>query len=65
MYFLTSDIIRHLKEKREFKAYNLSKRNDYPLLKPFKETKDVLAPFINIHEEKPNIFILIVEGLGS
>ncbi|WP_242203841.1 LTA synthase family protein [Aestuariivivens insulae] len=63
--FLTQDIIKFQTEKRQLNAYNLSNRNDYPLLKPFNDTKDVLTPFFNIKEEKPNIVIIIVEGLGS
>lgn len=65
MYFLASDILKFQNEKRELSKLDLFNRNDYPFLKPFENTEDVLAPFFNIHEEKPNIVILIVEGLGS
>lgn len=64
-YFLASDILKFQKEQRELSKLNLFNRSDYPFLKPFKDTEDVLAPFFNIQEEKPNIVILIVEGLGS
>ncbi len=63
--YLTKDIIRYLKEQKQTRNYNLLERNDYPFLKPFSETKDVLSPFFNIQKEKPTIVILIVEGLGS
>ncbi|MBJ6367580.1 sulfatase-like hydrolase/transferase [Snuella sedimenti] len=63
--FLTHDIIKFQKEKRQLSAYNLSNRNDYPLLKPFSTSKDVLSPFFNVKEKKPNIVVVIVEGLGS
>ncbi|MGM5469425.1 sulfatase-like hydrolase/transferase [Flavobacteriaceae bacterium LMO-SS05] len=62
--FLTNDILKHQNEKRKLKAFT-NNRTDYPLLKPFSKTKDVLSPFFNIPVEKPNIVILIVEGLGS
>ena len=62
--FLTSDILIHQNEKRRLKTFAFH-RNDYPLLKPFGKTKDVLSPFFNSSEEKPNIVIVIVEGLGS
>ena len=62
--FLTSDIIKFQNEKNRLNAYNFN-RNDYPLLKPFSQSKDVLSPFFNITQEKPNIVVLIVEGLGS
>jgi len=63
--FLASDVLKFQKEKRKLNASNILDRNDYPLLKPFNETKDVLSPFFNISEKKPNIVILMVEGLGS
>ena len=63
--FLTKDIIKFQKEKSKTNAYNLFDRNDYPLLKPFNDSKDVLSSFFNVKEEKPNIVIVIVEGLGS
>jgi len=65
IYFFASDIIKFQLEKNELNAMNLSGRNDYPLLKPFKDSKDVLAPFFNLNDDKPNIVFIIVEGLGS
>lgn len=65
LYFFTSDIIKFQLEKNELNAMSLSGRSDYPLLKPFKESKDVLAPFFNLNDDKPNIVFIIVEGLGS
>jgi len=63
--FLTKDVIKFQKEKKELNASNVLSRKDYPLLKPFSESKDVLSPFIEIKEQKPNIVFIIVEGLGS
>jgi lipoteichoic acid synthase len=63
--FLGSDIYRFHQEKDLVDAYNSEGVNDYPLLKPFQDSKDVLAPFFNIQEEKPNIVIIMVEGLGA
>jgi len=65
IYYLAKDIIRFQNEKSELSGLDLFNRNDYPLLKPFKESKDVLSPFFNLNEEKPNVVVLIVEGLGS
>lgn len=64
-YFLIADINRFQNEKNISSTYNLFYKKEYPLLKPFKETKDVLSPFFEIHEEKPNIVIIVVEGLGD
>jgi phosphoglycerol transferase MdoB-like AlkP superfamily enzyme len=65
LYFLGADIYRYQQEKNMANDYNLSGRNDYPLLKSFENSKDVLSPFFNIPEEKPNIVIIMVEGLGG
>lgn len=63
--YLTKDIISFQSKKNKLNAYNVFKRNDYPLLKPFSDSKDVLSPFFNGKNEKPNIVIIVVEGLGS
>ncbi|MEP5339325.1 MAG: LTA synthase family protein [Algibacter sp.] len=63
--YLAQDIFKFQSEKRKLNAFNISDRNDYPLLKSFSDSKDVLSPFFNIKEEKPNVVVLIVEGLGS
>ncbi|NLP56649.1 sulfatase-like hydrolase/transferase [Lutibacter sp. B1] len=63
--YLVNDVYKFKKEKNELNSYLFSKRTDYPLLKPFNETEDVLAPFFKIANEKPNIIIIIVEGLGA
>ncbi|NQW36442.1 MAG: sulfatase-like hydrolase/transferase [Flavobacteriales bacterium] len=65
MYFLGADIIKFQNEKNAIGNYDLSGEDEYPFLKSFDETKDVLAPFFKIQEEKPTIVILIIEGLGS
>ena len=63
--FFVSDIVKFQNEKNLLSTYNLDDRYDYPLLKPFSNTKDVLSPFLEIKNEKPNIVIIVVEGLGS
>ncbi|TDE42749.1 sulfatase [Flavobacterium rhamnosiphilum] len=63
--FLTTDIIKFQNEKSALDASNLFYKKEFPLMKPFKETEDVLAPFFNIQSEKPNIVIIMAEGLGS
>jgi lipoteichoic acid synthase len=65
LHFLTNDIINFQNEKSQLDVSNLVYKKEYPLLKQFKETKDVLAPFFNIQSEKPNIVIIMAEGLGS
>ena len=64
LYFLAEDIIRLQKEKRNAQNYDFS-RSDFPYLKSFNKTNDVLKPFFNITEEKPSVVFIIVEGLGA
>ncbi|RXP63566.1 sulfatase [Lutibacter sp. HS1-25] len=63
--YLVSDILKYKYEQYQLNSYDLSNKNSYPLLKSFSETKDVLSPFFNINEEKPNMVFIIVEGLGA
>jgi lipoteichoic acid synthase len=65
IYFLVKDILTVQNEKNELDVSKMVYKKEYPLLKPFNETKDVLAPFFNIQEEKPNIVIIMAEGLGT
>ena len=63
--FFVDDIITFQKEKNQLNAFNFSERSDYPLLKSYNKSKDVLSPFINTKDEKPNIVVIVVEGLGG
>ena len=62
--FLTIDIIIFKKEKRAFNAF-LYDREDYPLFKSLNKNNDVLSPFFEKKEDKPNIVMIVVEGLGG
>ena len=62
--FLVVDIVKFQIEKNETNSDFLN-RNDYPYLKPSDKTKDVLSSFFNLKKEKPNIVILILEGMGG
>ncbi|MDD7884664.1 sulfatase-like hydrolase/transferase [Flavivirga sp. 57AJ16] len=63
--FLANDIIKFKREKNRLNIASFVNRNDYPLLKPTSNSKDVLSPFLTFNEEKPNIVFVVVEGLGS
>jgi phosphoglycerol transferase MdoB-like AlkP superfamily enzyme len=65
MYYFASDLIRYQKEKSITDVSTIFYKKEYPLVQPFSEKSDVLGPFFTIKEEKPNIVILIVEGLGA
>ncbi|MDP3352421.1 MAG: LTA synthase family protein, partial [Flavobacteriaceae bacterium] len=62
--FLITDIFRVLGEQNSSIEFNVDPNNPYPLLQSLEKTNDVLGPFFNENIEKPNIVILIIEGLG-
>ncbi|MDO7173260.1 sulfatase-like hydrolase/transferase [Mariniflexile sp. AS56] len=62
--YLVKDIIKFQSEKSKLNAFNTQDRNDFPLLKPF-NNEDVLSPFIEAGPDKPNIVVMVVEGLGG
>lgn len=63
--FLLSDIIRAENDKALATEGSISFKQEFPLEKASENTKDVLAPFFNIHKENPNVVFIIMEGLGS
>ncbi|WP_417941873.1 sulfatase-like hydrolase/transferase [Flavobacterium sp. RS13.1] len=64
--FLTKDIIRYEKDKKITEnVQNIKFKSEYPMLKPFKGTPDVLGSYFTITNEKPNIIVIVVEGLGT
>ncbi len=65
MYYFTADVIKFQVEKSEVKAIKMDGNNEYPFLKSSSETPDVLGPLFTIGSEKPNIVVILVEGLGS
>lgn len=65
LLFFVNDIFRFQTDKSAFTAADLFYKKEYPLVQPFDATPDVLGPFFEIKEEKPNIVMIIVEGLGA
>lgn len=64
--FLISDIAREQNEKKMLADEGaVSFKSEFPLEIAASETKDVLSPFFNLKSEKPNIVVIMVEGLGS
>ncbi len=63
--FLFTDIIKSKLSTYQSGNYTVTDSNKYPLLKASTETKDVLKPFFNVQSEKPNIVMVVLEGLGS
>lgn len=63
--YLTKSIIKFQSEKSKLNAYNIFDREDYPLLKSTDNSEDVLSSFLEAKEDKPNVVVIVVEGLGS
>ncbi|MBQ0767832.1 MAG: sulfatase-like hydrolase/transferase [Bizionia sp.] len=62
--YLATDIIKLQIDKNKLSAINFSEREDYPLLKSF-NAPDVLSPYFNKNKDKPNVVVIVVEGLGG
>ncbi|WP_334057250.1 sulfatase-like hydrolase/transferase [Polaribacter sp. P097] len=65
MYYFVTDVINYEIGKKDVQAVKLDGSNEYPFLRESSEIKDVLGPFFTIKEEKPNVVVILVEGLGS
>ncbi|TDQ23988.1 LTA synthase family protein [Tenacibaculum caenipelagi] len=63
--FLATDILQFKLRKLQASNYHITEENEYPLLKFTKDTKDVLGSFFNTKSQKPNIMVIILEGVGS
>jgi lipoteichoic acid synthase len=63
--YLTLAIMSAQEDKKIADVSTIFYKKEYPLQRSFKKSEDVLAPFFNINDEKPNIVMIIVEGLGS
>lgn len=63
--FLATDILKFKLDEAQTYSYQPEEIKEYPLLKPSEEAKDVLGAFFNTKLQKPNIVIIIMEGVGS
>ncbi|CAM1351635.1 sulfatase-like hydrolase/transferase [Tenacibaculum ascidiaceicola] len=63
--FLATDILKFKLDEAQTYSYQPGEIKEYPFLKLSEETKDVLGAFFNKKLQKPNIVIIIMEGLGS
>lgn len=64
-YFFVADILRVQIEKSEIESVTSAGGKEFPLLQDSNNFKDVLSPYFNLGKEKPNIVVILVEGLGS
>jgi len=59
---LSSDIVS--KKARAVSLANASFEAEYPLLRSSEELEDVLGPFLNVVDQRPNFVFIVCEGLG-
>ncbi|OIQ30114.1 MAG: sulfatase [Bacteroidetes bacterium MedPE-SWsnd-G2] len=64
VYFF-SDIVKYKLDSQSISDSQNLNRLDYPLLRDSKSITDVLTPYLKPGEKKPNIVVIVVEGLGS
>jgi lipoteichoic acid synthase len=62
-YFI-NDSIDYKKSNVVVKNQVWTGENAYPLLRKFSPQNDVLGQYLNLKPQKPNIILIIVEGLG-
>jgi lipoteichoic acid synthase len=62
--FFIKDSIEYLQNTKNPKAADWDKSNPYPLLRDNNQTEDLLGRYFNLKAEKPNIVMIVVEGLG-
>lgn len=63
--FLATDILKFKLDKLQTHNYQPEEVDEYPILKSSEETKDVLGPFFNTTLKKPNIVVIVMEGVGT
>ena len=51
-------------KSRLSKAETWTEANKYPLLRPIDLSKNILGEYLNLGEKKPNIMIIVMEGMG-
>ena len=64
-YYFVSDVVAVQIEKNDINEIRREGGKEYPLLQSSTNFDDVLSPFFNLKTEKPNIVVILVEGLGS
>lgn len=64
--YFVSDSINYKLTNRELASQNWeTDKEEYPLLHTVNLEKDVFGQYLNLNQKKPNIVMVVVEGLGS
>lgn len=62
--FFVKDSFEYLQNNKSVKSITLDANNPYPLLRDNNQTNDLLGRYLNLKTDKPNIVMIVVEGLG-
>lgn len=62
--FFVKDSLAYLQSSKSAKSVTWDTSNPYPLLRDNNETNDILGKYLNLKPTKPNIVMIVVEGLG-
>lgn len=62
--YFVNDSIDYKKNTKSSKTQVWTGKNSYPLIKNYSSQNDVLGKYLNLKTQKPNIVLIVVEGLG-
>ncbi len=62
--FFVKDSLSYLQSNKSTKSVAWNNSNPYPLLRDNNITDDILGKYLNLKPTKPNIVMIVVEGLG-
>jgi lipoteichoic acid synthase len=62
--FFVKDSLTYLQSSNSAKSVTWDNTNPYPLLRDNNKTEDILGKYLNLKPTKPNIVMIVVEGLG-
>ncbi|HLO42913.1 MAG TPA: sulfatase-like hydrolase/transferase [Leadbetterella sp.] len=62
--FFVKDSFEYLQNNKSSKTNNWDESNPFPLLRDNDQTEDLFGKYLNLKAEKPNIVMIVVEGLG-
>lgn len=62
--FFVKDSFEYLQNNKSSKTNNWNESNPFPLLRDNDQTEDLFGKYLNLKAQKPNIVMIVVEGLG-
>lgn len=62
--FFVADSLQYLNNSQTAKSKNWTETNPFPLIRNNDQTEDIFGKYIKLNAQKPNIVMIVVEGLG-